>query len=308
MKKKYTELFENIEKFLNSYKIFLFYGSNIYFMQKFFEKAKGIIKHINFETLYPWDINIDGIVKKLSTLNLFSEQTYLILKYFNLLKKVSRKKLIEFLKVYSGINYLFLLYEGDITEKEIRSDETLRYFFENVCCIEFPNLTKQEVFNRFIPEVIKLNLDEGAKEFLYEYAYNDLYMLYNELEKLSYFYSDKKNNISEKDVSECCFKYETAEIYQLTEAILQGDINKVLNIMRILLEEKKVAEVWILNTIYKFLRKNVIYRKLPLQKIYQIIKEIQNTDYKLKTSANKKFILESCVLKLTQIYNEQLFI
>lgn len=303
MRSIYSELFKNINKFLNNYRIFLFHGNNTYFMDKFFDETKKIFKDSNFETLYPWEVDVEEVIKKLSTLSLFSQQSCLIFKYFNLLKKNLRKKLIEFLRVYNGSNYLFLLYETDITEKEIENEETLKYFFENMCCIEFPNLTKYEIFNKFIPEITKLDLDEDAKEFLYEHTYNDLYMLSNELEKLSYFYSNK-TNISEKDVSECCFKYETAEIQQLTNAILQNDINGALKIMRILLEEKKVAEVWILNSIYRFLRKNVVYKKFPLQKVYQIIKEIQNTDYRLKISANKKYILESCVLKLIKIYNE----
>ncbi len=302
MKMKYQQFIENIEKFLNKHKIFLFYGSNTYFMHKFFEKIKDI-KNSSLETLYAWEVDVDEIIKNLSTLSLFSKQNYLILKYFNLFKKTSRKKLVEFLKVYNGNNYLFLLYESNLSDGEIINDETLKYFFENVCCVEFPNLTKQEVFNDFIPEVVKLDLEDEAKEFLYEYTYNDLYLLSNELEKLSYFCAGK-SHISEKDVAECCFKYETTETIQLIEMIIKNDVDKILSTMKILLEDKKVSEVWILNSIYRFLRKNVIYKKIPLIKVYQIIKEIQNADYKLKTSQNKKFILESCVLKLAKIYNE----
>jgi len=302
MEYNYKEFVKNINKIINNHKIFFFYGENSYYMLETINLVISKLKNAVKEIIYSWEIDVEDIIKMVPTMNLFTQTVVIVVRYFNTTKKSFKEQIVDFLKLYNGENFLFLLYEEKIFAKE-KTEPSLSFFFANCVAVDFPNLTKQEIITEFIPKKIDFELTEQAKELLCEYVNNDLWLLLNEIEKLRYFITDKKV-VSEEDVIKCCSEYEFSEIQQLVNGIVNNDVKQNFDLLNKLISNK-VNEIQILTYIYKYFRKNFIFKKIPLQKVYRIMKEIQTTDVKLKTiSTNKRDILLNCILKLTQIYNE----
>ncbi|MCX7941216.1 MAG: hypothetical protein N2555_05555 [Endomicrobia bacterium] len=299
MEINYTQFNLNIKNIVSKHKVFFFHGENTFYM---FETINKFINDsYNIETLYPWETDMNEVVKKLATNDLFTVYNCLILRYFNIAKKNFRKQLKEFLQSYKVENYFFILYEQQLTERE-RTEEVIKYLIDEHIAVEFTNLTKTEIINEFIPLKTKLVLSEEAKELLCEKTNNDLWLLTNELEKLNY-YANGKTEITEDDVLNCCGEYEVSEVSQLTDGIISNNLGENLRILQELIDVKKTSEVYILNTIYWFFRRRM-FKKISEQKMSKILQELQKTDYKLKTSPFKKYILETFIVRITQILND----
>lgn len=297
----FREFNKNITKLVQNNKIFFFYGENNYVMLETVEKVKDILK-LGKETLFCWEVELEEVVKKLSTLDLFSPKNMVVLRHFELAKKSFKKSLIDFLKNYNGINLLIILYEEKILKK-IQPDEIILWMLDNYLSVEFDNLTTQEIVNEFITKKTKIKFTEEALKTLLEQTNNDLYLLSNELEKLSYFVGDKRL-VTEEDVLNCVAQYETTEIKELIDSIVNNNFQKCLSVINLLLNVKKTAEVAILSALSKFFRKSLLYKNLPQQKVCKILQELQNTDLKLKTRQFKEYALEGCVLRLMKIYHQ----
>lgn len=298
----YREFYKNLDKMLNKYKIYFFFGENNYYMIEGLDIIYKKLGNIFKETVYLWDAEIEHLSKILTTSNLFCQKTIAIIRYFNLNeKKIFKKELINFLQKYEFDSYLIIMYEQKLDEKETK-DEIINYFLQNSLCVEFNNLTKEEILQNFIPKRVNLTLTEEAKEVLLEYTSNDLWLLSNELEKLVYYSNDKKE-ISEDEVYQCCSIYETKEIKELINAIEIKDLKSVLNILDNLLSQE-IFPLQIFVAIYRYFRKKFLYKKMQTTKIFKILKELQTTDFKLKTSPNSKYIIENFIISLMKIYSE----
>ncbi len=303
MKYNYKEFIKNINKVVNEHKVFFFYGENSYYMLETVDLMVSKINNCIKEVVYPWEVDIEDVKKIVTTLSLFTQTIVVVLRYFNTANKNFKKQIIDFLKLYNGQNFLVLLYEEKIFAKE-KLVPPLNYFFNSCVNIDFPVLSQQEIINEFLPKKIDFEITDQAKELLCEYVHYDLWLLLNEIEKLRYYVADKKF-VSEGDVVKCCSEYEISDIEHLVEGIINNNMKQNFDVLNNLIYDKKFVEVQILNYLYKYFRKNFIFKKMPLQKIYRILKEIQTTDVKLKTlPVNKKHILENCVLRLVQIYND----
>ena len=295
----YKDFSKNLESVLKRNNLFFFYGGNNYYMLEILDlisKKFNVLK----ETVYLWEAEIEDLSKKLTTLSLFSQKTMVVFRYFNLAeKKTFKKDLIDFLQKYKFDNYLFILYEEELSTKE-KNDEIIKALLNICVCVEFKSLTKEELIDQFIDKKVDLNLTQQAKEVLCEYTNNDLWLISNELEKLKYCF-DKDKEISEEDIYKYCSIYELAEIKQLIDSIEKKDLKEVLETLNVLLTQE-VLPIQIFVAIYRYFRKKFLYQRMEDTKIYKILKEMQTTDLRLKTTANSKYVLENFVLSLMQIY------
>ncbi|MEN3013626.1 MAG: DNA polymerase III subunit delta [Endomicrobiia bacterium] len=304
MKRKfyYKEFGDKIPQLLKEANIFFFYGPNNYSMIEILDKIFSSFDTISKDIIYSWETNIEEVAKKLTTMELFSNNTVVVLRYFDRSNKTFRKNLIEFLKEYKFHNYLFILYEKELLVKE--KDETIDFLLESFILVEYPQLTKEEIIENFIPERANFPLSDEAKEALFENTGSDLWLLSNEIEKLSYFVGGKKI-VSKEDVERCCNEYEIPEIKDLIEAIISNTVSQKFNILNQLISNNYTA-LGVINSLYRYFRKNFLFKKISLLKAYKILKEIQFADYKLKTSSNGRYAVESCILKISQIYHDLL--
>lgn len=303
MKLFYKNFDKQKEQLLKTHNVFFFYGPNNYNMLETIDKIFMSFKEVSRETIYCWEADINEVAKKLTTSDLFSKSSALILRQFNDSKKTFKKELINFLNTYKFANYLFILYEKELLLKD--RDEIIKFLLENFVSVEYPLPTKEEIIEEFIPKRIKCDITPEAKELLYENTNNDLWLLSNELEKLSYFVGKNKDKISKEDIETCCNEYESPEIKDLIEAIMANNVHKKLNIVT-QLATNNYAALGLIIGLYRYFRKNFLFKKIPLQKAYRILKEIQFADYKIKTSSNSRYVVESCILKISQIYNDLL--
>lgn len=304
MKLFYKNFDKQKEQLLKTHNTFFFYGPNNYNMIETIDKiSTGSKEEISKETIYCWEAEINDIAKKLTTSDLFSKKSILILRYFDKSNKAFKKDFLDFLKKYKFTNYLFILYEKELLLKD--RDEIIKFLFENFVSVEYPIPTKEEIIEEFIPQRINCEITYEAKEILYENTHNDLWLLSNELEKLSYFVGKTKSKISKEDIDICCNEYELPEVKDLIDAIVNNNIYKKLDTLTQLLANNYTA-LGLISSLYRYFRKNFLFKKIPLQKAYKILKEIQFADYKIKTSSNSRYIVENCILKISQIYNDLL--
>lgn len=304
MKLSYKNFDKQKEQLLKTYNTFFFYGPNNYSMIETIEEiCTNSNKEISKEVVYSWDTEVNEIAKKLTTSDLFSKKSIIILRHFDKSNKTFKKGLVEFLKNYKFANYLFILYEKELLLKD--RDEIIKFLLENFISVEYPTLTKEEIMEEFIPKKVNYEITPEAKEILCENTNNDLWLLSNELEKLAYFIGKSKEKISKEDIDMCCNEYELPEVKDLIDAIISNNVYKKIDTITQLVANNYTA-LGLISSLYKYFRKNFLFKKIPIQKAYKILREIQFADYKIKTSSNSRYIVESCILRISQIYHDLL--
>jgi DNA polymerase III delta subunit len=87
MKYNYKDFSKNIDKLLNDNKVFFFYGENSYYMLETVNLITKKLKDVVKEIVYPWEVDIDEVVRILTTLGLFSQTTVVVFRWFNAAKK-----------------------------------------------------------------------------------------------------------------------------------------------------------------------------------------------------------------------------
>ncbi|MCX7956406.1 MAG: hypothetical protein N2643_00720 [Endomicrobia bacterium] len=296
----YKEFGHLFNKIVGENNIYFFYGPNNYYMLDIIDKICYSLSSVSKEIILGWEAKINDIATKLTTVDLFSSRTAVIIRYFEKTSKTFRKDILTFLKKYKIENYLFILYEKELLIKE--RDEHIRNFLENSISVQFPLLSKEEIIEDFIPNKFDIPLSYEVKEILWEDTGGDLWILSNELEKLKYFVMGKKE-VSENDIKICCGEYNSPEIIALIESITKNEVYRKLDALNNLLLDR-YSLVAIVTALYRYFRKNFLIKKINLKKAYNILKEIQYADYKIKTSSNPLYVVENCIIRISQIYND----
>jgi len=297
----YKEFLCLIEKCVEKEKKYFFYGENIFQINLTVEQLLKKIGKAEKETIYSWETSIEQIFTKLSTSTLFCEKVAVILKNFEFTKKKFRKSLVEFIKNYECEQYLIIIHEGVLPYKEMKNDKdgTLDFLLKKTVSVDFANFSKQEILNNFIPNNCTKKLSDSAKHLLFENSGNDICLLYNELNKIS-FYKPDVQEITETDVEKCCSVYDNSEIKDLFYSIENRNITKSLSILSSLFVNG-IEPVYLSVSLYRYFRKQFLWGKIQQSKIFEILKELHNMDYKLKTTSNNRYVFESVVINLCKI-------
>ncbi|MFQ3675145.1 MAG: DNA polymerase III subunit delta, partial [Endomicrobiia bacterium] len=291
----YKEFVHLMESSIEKEKKYFFYGENIFQINLTVEQLLKKIGNAEKETVYSWESSLEQIFTKLSTSTLFYDKVVVILKNFELTKKKFRKSLVEFIKNYECKQYLIIIHEGVLPYKEMKNDKDgiLDFLLKNTVSVDFPNFSKEEILNNFIPNNCTKKLSDSAKQLLFENSGNDMYLLYNELNKIS-FYKPDIQEITETDVEKCCSVYDNTEMKDLFYNIENRNMAKSLSILSSLVVNG-IEPVYLSVSLHRYFRKQFLWGKIQQSKIFDVLKELYNMDYKLKTTSNSKYVLESGV-------------
>jgi len=90
-------------------------------------------------------------------------------------------------------------------------------------------------------QTLAKTLTEAAKDRLFEILGSDLRLMKNEIEKLAVFVGDKKG-IDEADVNQATAWLRSFEVYELDEALVNGDFEKGVGVLGSLLAEGEKPE------------------------------------------------------------------
>jgi DNA polymerase III delta subunit len=282
-------------------KKYFFYGENIFGINLLTEQLLKKIGKVEKEIVYSFESSVEEIFKKLSTRTLFFEKVVVILKNFELAKKTFCKSLLEFLKNYEYEQYLIIIHEGELSYKELKNekDGILNFLLKNAVSVNCTNFSKYEVVNNFIPSFVNKKFTESAKELLYDSLGNNLWLLYNELNKLR-FYKPGEQEITQTDVEKCCIQYDSSEIKDLFSSIEGQNLSQSLAKLNLLFDSG-VDAVYISVSLHRYLRTQFLKKKFSTKKIFEVLKELSNLDYKLKTSTKNKSVLEHTIINLCKI-------
>lgn len=104
--------------------------------------------------------------------------------------------------------------------------------------VNFPNETGEKLENWILKHFAakKVQADRSAAQMLIAFCGNDMYTLYNEIEKLVYSLAERP--ITQKTVLKYCCPNESYKVYELSDALTSGDMKKVKQIYDNLVKSK----------------------------------------------------------------------
>ncbi len=241
----YSEvLLEEIEKGKIS-QVYLFQGEEDYLKikalnqikEKFFQNPAA--ESFNFRIFYGKDLDCANFLEEINTFPVLSNRKLLIIKEADKLNASSRDKIAkELVKTPPFLHLIFFFQKVDKRQKliqAIQSKGKLVYFYP----LKDNNL-KFWVATQFKKR--KKEITPQGIAFLLNKAGSQLGNLEQEIEKVS-LYAGSKNQIELDDVKAASSEYQTQDIYDLADKIMERDVQASLTSLSRLMPEKKGTEL-----------------------------------------------------------------
>lgn len=217
---------------------------------------KSLLSHEdikNFDHLFydAEETGVQDVLQELRTVSLFDEGKVVILEHLESFDKASQNDLDSFIK------YLKKPVEQAVfimTIKDLSSVQNLQDVLEKYAFIEYiPSLEDADFLN-LIETMFKndgFSLEEGVIEHLLNLTgKQDLFLIEQEIEKLKTYKFDEKM-ISKKDVEALVSKSFDDNIYDLSEALIHKEVNRMLDVFYDLVS-KNIDVLTVLNhLVYK---------------------------------------------------------
>ena len=220
--------------------IFFLYGKNDFFSSR---KLKAIIagyqqKHITGLNLRYFDFNQDNFESlrdESQIKSMFKEKKMFILKN-GFSNSVFKQKFLENKEKFIKSNNLLVFYE----KQEIKERDGFFFFLKkNARCQEFKPLKPKdlETFAKKEFSKYKKNIDFMALNLLIKSTGNDLWQLFNEIQKLSVFKGAETSKISVNDVKLLVSAKQESNIFKTIEMIASGQKDKAILLLHQHLEK-----------------------------------------------------------------------
>ncbi len=229
------------EKLMN---IYLFTGAEEYLKKYYTNAITRLIveednKEFNFIS-FEGKTDRDTIISNCETLPMFSEKKLVIAKNTGLFKakkgesenagadkKSGKDKLSDYLENIP--DYTCLIFIESEIDKRIKLVNTIK----KCGLIVEMDYQKPADLVKWVVKVIKShnkNVDQMTASYIVENSEYSMTELLNEIDKLVN-YAEGKNEISIKDVEKVCNKTIKSRIFDLTDAISEGNISKALSLL-----------------------------------------------------------------------------
>lgn len=295
----YKEFATSLPKVANQHKKYFFYGENNFCMNIVANKLTEYIS-AEKEVIYGWDENLEQFFQKMLIPTLFAKKSVVVLRNIEFAKNKFQKFVKEFFERYSPEQYIIIMYESEIPFYEQQKNEFVKFLLSNFVSVSFQNFNRYQLVNEFIPQHCNKKLTKEAKELLCDSIGDDLWLLYNELQKISLLETQKKE-ITEEEIEKFCNVYENGDIKNLLNSIVSvPDVRQSLSILKNLFLQG-VQPVYISVTLFRYFRKQFLYNKIPRSKVLEILRELHFLDYKIKTTDQSNYAVEMAVLNLCKL-------
>lgn len=232
------KIFEDIEK-EKLYPLYLLISNEFSLLSEIIEKIKekylGLkpdFSAISKIDLSEKNVDFDNVLNSLREIHLFGGKILVIAKNFE--SKKHGAKLLSMSKKQPETSLLILM-----SDNSIMKDATFIHNFQKVGKVyEIKPLRPQEIFS-FIQDLAreyKLNLNREAIFTLIDLCGEEYYPYINAMEKLKLFKGMEKE-IKSEDIEQLIHRSRSHTIFQLTDAIVEGDFPKSLKILQRLIED-----------------------------------------------------------------------
>jgi DNA polymerase-3 subunit delta len=221
----------------------------------------------NYRSFFGEEIKDTAFLDEASTLPMFGEWKVLYVKHASVLEKIFGR-IKDYLDQYvqqpsPGTLLIFDLdkWEGSSKLKGILSKKTM--------VVEFNPLSEKEIPSWVNGHLSSLNfqIEQGAIQALAERLGTDLQKISAELEKLMLFRQSERK-ITLKDIENTVGYTPTAKIWDWTEALLDQDSGRAVELLRDLLEQGE-QPIYCIALLAKQYEKMILAKEMVLQKIPQ---------------------------------------
>jgi DNA polymerase III subunit delta len=221
----------------------------------------------NYRSFVGEEIKDTAFLDEASTMPMFGDWKILYIKNASVLEK-TLSRLKDYLEQYldqpsQGTLLIFDLdqWEGSSKLKAILSKKTV--------VVEFQPLSEKEIPSWVTAHLRGMNfqIESAAVQALTERLGTDLQKLSSELEKLMLFRQSEKK-ISLQDVENNVLFVPTAVIWNWTEAVMDQDSKKSVDLLQDLLDQEQ-APIYLIATLAKQYEKMIVAKEMVLQKLPQ---------------------------------------
>ena len=223
---------------------YILYGENENELEKFIEKTMTE-SNIENKVIYNYkECQIEDVIEECSYLDLFGSKKMVILNECEFLtaKSTLESKLLE--SYIENPNLSTTLIFKIITDKLDERKKLVKYLKTKVKTIEFKPLSENSIITYikeyFEKKEFKIDLDTVRE--IEQRLKSNTKVIDKELEKL-YLYKINEKTISKEDVKKVIKKYNDNNIFDLVNAVVKNDKNKIFTLYKNLIENKEEPAV-----------------------------------------------------------------
>lgn len=322
-------------EFSNAY---LIYGEEGYLKNHYVSLMKKkivdpVFESFNFHKFEGKDISLDDILKDAQMLPMMSEYNFVLVRDYPIEKsKAEQKLLLEFLSDVPESTIIVFLYDSLEPDVKSASFKKIVTAFDNSgCVVNLEKRSEADVAKLLVSGAKKRGsvLDINNAKYLISVAGNDMKILLNELDKLSYF--SQGTEITKDTIDNMATKCLQARVYDLSKAVVAGNADTAYEVIDTLfvMKEDPILILAVIGGVYVDMyrvkcaktagfsyddvAKHYNYKgrefalrnasrdcaKLTEEQLRNSLDAIMDTDLKLKSTAiDKKLLLEELIVKL----------
>jgi len=292
--------------------LYYFFGEEIFLIESTVKEIEKVIsiKPEEKEIFYGSSIDIDIFISSLSSLSLFGERKFILVKESNKIKTAIKKTISQYLSTPKETCYLIFINPEKIRKDEFQKDEIIKEIARSGDVVEFKQLSETECI-KFVREEFSSrgkNISLNEIETFLELTGNNLFDIKNEMEKLILFVGAKKE-ITLEDIYNCSGLTKQETIYKLSDAIISCDTKTAILIFNNLLNSGiEISHILmsINRTLQQLLTANIL-SNMNFSK-EEILKKLKMSMYfgNQLIEKSKKFKREEILKKIDIVYRMEL--
>lgn len=215
--------------------LYHFTGEEDFLKEEAWRKISSILvpedlKSFNLDLLHGSETSAVEIINKASTSPINSEKRLVVVFDVHKLSPFYKDVLLSYLPKLPDFTCLILT--SPKLDERVKKTKFYSTLSELATTVDFRRLNDDHIPAWIEAKVreYKIKIEKGATQILHNYVGNNLSDLANEIEKLVR-YVDDKESIKSSDVESVVGQSKTYNIYQLSDAIGEGDCKKALEIL-----------------------------------------------------------------------------
>ena len=288
--------------------LYLIYGLENYLID---EKIREIIDKSKVESnnIISYDLNEDSIISVLieaSTVGMFSDKKLLLVNNSNFLcanKSLSENELEELNKYidnpFEDVTIVFI-----IREEKLDSRKKITKAISKVCKVFECNKIDNYNMNNYLSNYIRdkgYSISSDSVDLIISKVGYELSNIINELDKL-FIYKDTDKKITREDIEKVITKNIEKNIFELTNAIVNRNKNKIMEIYNdlVLAKEDPIKLLVTLSNQFRL----ILQVKLMRQSGYsekEIVTTLKEHPYRINLAMKSGFEIEDLKKKLVQL-------
>lgn len=320
---------------------YLIYGEESYLKNHYISLMKKnivdpVFESFNFHKFEGKDTSLDDILKDAQMLPMMSEYNFVLVRDYQIEKSKSDQKLLfDFLSDLPESTIIVFLY--DAVEPDVKSSafkKILTAFDKAGTVVNLEKRSESDVAKLLVSGAKKRgsSLDINNAKYLISVSGNDMKVLLNELDKLSYF--AKGSEITKDIIDNMAVKCLQARVYDLSKAVVAGNADNAYEVVNTLfgMKEDPILILAVIGGVYvdmyrvkcartagfsyddvshhynykgrEFALRNASRdcAKLTEVQLRKSLDTIMDTDIKLKSTViDKQLLLEELIAKLILI-------